>query len=102
MLVLGRKVGEAIRIGDVRVMVVDVDRNKVRIGIEADRSVPIYREELLDPKAKELPPSQGNAAYNRLVRARAALERISEADPRAGDLTRKLIEDARAALAELA
>jgi carbon storage regulator len=27
--------------------VVDIDRNKIRLGIEAPRNVPIYRQELL-------------------------------------------------------
>lgn len=48
MLVLSRKYGEKIRIGDdITITVVDIDRNKVRLGIEAPRDVPIYRTELL-------------------------------------------------------
>lgn len=48
MLVLSRRAGEAIQVGpDVRVVLVEIDRNKVRIGIEAPRGVPIFREELL-------------------------------------------------------
>ena len=35
-------------IGDNIVLtVVDIDRGKIRLGIEAPRNVPIYREELL-------------------------------------------------------
>lgn len=53
MLVLSRKVGEKIYIGEnIAVTVVEVDRGKVRIGIEAPRDVPIRREELLDRPAK--------------------------------------------------
>ena len=48
MLVLSRKYGEKIRIGgDITITVVDIEPNKVRLGIEAPRDVPIYREELL-------------------------------------------------------
>lgn len=48
MLVLSRKLGESIRIGDnITVTVVDIDRNKIRLGIEAPRDVPVYRTELL-------------------------------------------------------
>lgn len=46
MLVLSRKVDEAIRIGDVVVMVVDVRGNKVRLGIEAPREIDVHREEV--------------------------------------------------------
>lgn len=48
MLVLSRKLGEKIYVGEnVCITVVDIDRGKVRIGIEAPRDVPIYREELI-------------------------------------------------------
>lgn len=48
MLVLTRKVGERIYIGDnITVTVLEVDRGKCRIGIEAPRNVAIYRQELL-------------------------------------------------------
>jgi carbon storage regulator len=47
MLVLTRKVGESIRIGDdVEVLVTAIDQNKVKIGIRSPRHVPVYREEL--------------------------------------------------------
>ena len=48
MLVLSRKLGEKIVIGDnIVVTVVKIDRNQIRIGIEAPGCVPIYREEIL-------------------------------------------------------
>ena len=51
MLVLSRKLGEQITIGEgankVVITVVDIDRGKIRIGIDAPREVPIYRNELL-------------------------------------------------------
>lgn len=56
MLVLTRKLGEKIRIGDgITLTVVEVDRGKVRIGIEAPKDVRIMREELLNPKQDEPP-----------------------------------------------
>ena len=52
MLVLSRKLGEKIYIGDnICITVVDIDRGKIRLGIEAPRDVPIYRQELLPLKA---------------------------------------------------
>ena len=47
MLVLSRKLGEKIVIGDnIVVTVVKIDRNQIRIGIEAPHEVPVYREEI--------------------------------------------------------
>ncbi len=48
MLVLSRKLGEKIVInGNIVVTVVKIDRNQIRIGIEAPSDVPVYREEIL-------------------------------------------------------
>ena len=58
MLVLSRKLGEKICIGEnICITVVDIDRGKIRLGIEAPRDVPIFRQELLPLKGAE-----GNAA----------------------------------------
>lgn len=47
MLVLSRKLGEKIVIGDnVVITVVKIDRNQIRIGIEAPSEIPVYREEI--------------------------------------------------------
>ena len=47
MLVLSRKLGQRFQIGqDVRVTIVKIDRNSVRIGIEAPGEVTVYREEI--------------------------------------------------------
>jgi len=54
MLVLTRKLDEAIRIGDdIVVKIVSVDKNSVRIGIEAPTDVPILREELVQAVSEE-------------------------------------------------
>ena len=48
MLVLSRKLGEKIYIGEnVCITVVDIDRGKIRLGIEAPRDTKIYRQEVL-------------------------------------------------------
>jgi carbon storage regulator len=48
MLVLSRKLGEKIVVnGNIVITVVKIDRNQVRIGIEAPGEIPIYREELV-------------------------------------------------------
>lgn len=48
MLVLSRKVGEDILIGDVVVRVVSIRSDKVRLGIEAPKEVPVHRREIYD------------------------------------------------------
>jgi carbon storage regulator len=47
MLVLGRKAGETVVIdGNIRVTILEVEGERVRLGIEAPRSVPVIREEI--------------------------------------------------------
>jgi carbon storage regulator len=53
MLVLSRKLGQRFQIGqDVRVTIVKIDRNTVRIGIEAPDKVAVYREEIAPAEAE--------------------------------------------------
>ena len=47
MLVLTRRVGEKLMIGDdIEVVVLGVDGNQVRIGIAAPKEVPVHRAEV--------------------------------------------------------
>jgi len=57
MLVLSRKLGEKIVIGDNIVLtVVKIDRNQIRLGIEAPADVPIFREEISPGRPVENEP----------------------------------------------
>ena len=48
MLVLSRKIGESLRIGDdIELVILDINRGQVRIGIEAPKTTNIVRSELL-------------------------------------------------------
>jgi carbon storage regulator len=54
MLVLTRKKGESIVIGDnITVKVISVDGDQVKIGIEAPRNVEIHRQEVYEAIQKE-------------------------------------------------
>ena len=55
MLVLSRKRGEAVMIGDnVKIMIVEIRGDKVRLGIEAPKEIPVHRQEIyLDIKKAE-------------------------------------------------
>lgn len=58
MLVLSRKIGEKVVIGDdIEITVIDIDRNKIKLGITAPTQVPIFREELLTSGKDEEPKS---------------------------------------------
>ena len=51
MLVLTRKIGELIVIGDnIKIKIVEIKGKQVRIGIEAPRSVQVNREEIYRQK----------------------------------------------------
>lgn len=62
MLVLSRKKNERIVINDnIVVMVIDIRGDKVRLGIEAPKDVPVHRREVYDAikqaeQAKTSPP----------------------------------------------
>lgn len=49
MLVLSRQRDEAIRIGQdgaIKIVVVDIRGDKVRLGVEAPKEIPVHREEV--------------------------------------------------------
>jgi carbon storage regulator len=54
MLVLTRKIGEKIKIGeDIEVSVLEVTRSGVKIGISAPRQVPVFRLEVFERVQEE-------------------------------------------------
>lgn len=47
MLVLSRSKDESIMVGDnIEIMIVDIGRNKIQLGIVAPKFVPVYRKEV--------------------------------------------------------
>jgi carbon storage regulator len=61
MLVLARKVGQSIIINDnIELLVIEVRGDQVRLGIEAPRSIPVHRKELLEQiKAENIKAADG-------------------------------------------
>ena len=54
MLILTRRIGETLIIGDdVKITVLGVRGNRVRIGVDAPRSVAVHRKEIYDQVHKE-------------------------------------------------
>lgn len=54
MLVLGRKVGETIHIGnDIKVTIASIDGDVVKLGIEAPKHVPVHRQEVFEEIRRE-------------------------------------------------
>ena len=49
MLVLSRKLNETILIGDnIRVTLLGVDGDKIKVGVDAPRDIKVFREELIE------------------------------------------------------
>ena len=67
MLILTRRVGETLMIGDdVTVTVLGVKGNQVRVGVNAPRDVAVHREEIYERIQKEQENS-GNSTRTKAV-----------------------------------
>jgi carbon storage regulator len=59
MLVLARKTDEKIKIGDnIELTVVEIRGDKVRIGIDAPKEIPVHREEIYRKIQNNPPPEK--------------------------------------------
>ena len=68
MLILQRKAGESLVIGDdITVRVISVDGARVRLAIDAPGDIPILRSELLVARAANRDSARGEAAPTELL-----------------------------------
>lgn len=90
MLVLSRKIGEKILVGDnIQVTILEARGNRIRVGIEAPRNVRIQREEVIIDMTEcptPLPPTKKSKKFlspiptfsmNRICRIRSVRPKIS-------------------------
>lgn len=67
MLVISRQPGDSLLIGqDIKITILEVNGDRVKIGIDAPRSVPVMRTEVLDTMRSNLEADQsgGSLTFN--------------------------------------
>ena len=80
MLVLTRKSNQSIMIGDeIEVSVLAIMGEKVRIGIQAPRDVPVFRKEVY-LEIQEQPPSEPAESKDARGKVDAALRTLGKTD----------------------
>lgn len=85
MLLLTRKLGENIRIGDdVKITIVEVKGNHVKLGIDAPASVKVHREEIYERIQQENRRNQAQATSGAAAPAAAEPATATPAAPTEG------------------
>ncbi|GLI18338.1 MULTISPECIES: carbon storage regulator CsrA [Tepidanaerobacter] len=71
MLILTRKSGEGILIGnDIVIKIFEIEGDRVKIGIDAPKSMKVLRQELYEDISREnkMAASAGKAAFDKLLK----------------------------------
>lgn len=86
MLVLTRKPNQAIMIGDnVRIVVVAIEGEQVKLGIEAPRDIPVHRSEVYDEIQRINRAAAGEVTLPAPVQKGTARPRPVRPVPRSGE-----------------
>lgn len=81
MLILARRLNETIVIGDsIRVSVVDIKGDQIKLGIEAPSSVKVYRQEVYDAIQEENREAARSASTRPIGGALPSLKRETKDD----------------------
>ena len=84
MLVLSRKKGQSIVIGDnIEITVVEIQGDMVRIGINAPREVAIHRQEVFDQIAAENQQAQQSEGLQIKLRQLSELSKQADKEDKA-------------------
>lgn len=76
MLILTRRAGEVIRIGDdIHITICDVKGSQVKVGIVADASVPVHRQEIYEMIQRE------KAQFDEILKAPNIAQQTKHAKP---------------------
>ncbi|CAM3211043.1 carbon storage regulator CsrA [Sporolactobacillus spathodeae] len=91
MLILTRKLGESIKIGDqIEVKIVAIEGEQIKLGIEAPRAIDIHRKEVYEAIQKENSQAATNALSTDLLRAMQAVKKGGSANRTAENEAKKL------------
>ncbi len=83
MLVLSRQKDESIMIGDdVKITIVDVRGDKVRLGIEAPREIPVHRIEIYEAIQREKKEKEKQAQEQPKEQIQVQAEDVAEQEPK--------------------
>ena len=75
MLIISRKINEKIKIGDdIEIIILSIDKNQVKIGIEAPKKISILRSELLENIKKENIKAAKNIDINTLKEIKKVID----------------------------
>lgn len=82
MLVLSRKKDERIMIGDdITIMVIEIRGDRVRLGIDCPRGIPVHREEVLERiKREQIPVAEAACDVKGLAGANSEMELYRSGD----------------------
>ncbi|GAB0056864.1 Translational regulator CsrA [Candidatus Magnetaquicoccaceae bacterium FCR-1] len=76
MLILTRRIGESLNIGDeIKITLLGIKGNQVRIGIDAPRDVEVHREEIYDKIKRETRKANTKMSIDTLDAASRILSR---------------------------